>query len=288
MLISAGLVSLVSVREAAADDPPAPDTIELAGIIRDFKEWTVPGGHPDFEHMPQNGFGRYSGNVDTTLGVDGKPVFTGDGAKVAREWRDAEHRQISYSVYDPDLGDIEGHFAAPSTGGINSAGSFAQWYRDMPGVCLSAPLTITLVRQPDGLYVFDDKADPDYSDLGGFFPIDGQLFGNSGGQPDHNFHFTYELHAEFTYDADGDQHFKFVGDDDVWVFIDGRLVIDLGGVHAAHDQYVDLSRLGLDDGETYTLDFFFAQRHRPQSNFRIETNIFLEGLPIPSVLVMCD
>ena len=73
------------------------------------------------------------------------------------------------------------------------------------------------------------------------------------------------------------QIFKFVGDDDVWVFINDQLVIDLGGVHAARTQYVDLSRLGLVDGETYALDFFFAERHRAQSNFRIVTNLELES-----------
>ena len=165
---------------------------------------------------------------------------------------------------------------------------FDQWFRDVLGVNISAPLHLTLLRQPDGTYVFDDKLDAHYSDLGGFFPIDDQLFGNPGGHPDHNFHFTFELHTQFTYHVDGARYFKFTGDDDVWVFIDGKLAIDLGGVHAAVDQYIDLTRLGLNDGETYTLDFFFAERHRTQSNFRITTNLILTGSSLPTVSQLYD
>ena len=107
--------------------------------------------------------------------------------------------------------------------------------------------------------MFDDKTDPVYSEKGGFFPIDDELFGNSPGPISRNFHFTFELHTQFTYNADQQNLFRFTGDDDVWVFINGKLVIDIGGVHSAVDQTIDLDRLGLEDGETYSLDFFFAE-----------------------------
>ncbi len=74
----------------------------------------------------------------------------------------------------------------------------------------------------------------------------------------------------------------------MWLYIDGKLVTDLCGVHAAHDQFVDLDRLGLMDGESYQLDFFFAQRYAPQSHFRIETNIVLNSLPIATVSAVFD
>jgi fibro-slime domain-containing protein len=223
------------------------------------------------------------GNIRPTLGDDGRPVFVGGGFHVKQQWLDAAGLPIYYGLRDTSLGDLSGRKGAASTGGIQDAASFSQWFRDVPGVNLSRPLTLTLVRDSTGSYVFDDKQDALYRGRGGFFPIDDELLGNPGGRPDHNFHFTYELHTEFTYDNSARQVFRFVGDDDVWVFINGKLVIDIGGVHAAVDQYVDLNRLGLEDGETYTLDFFFAERHRTQSNFRIETNLKLENLGTPTI-----
>jgi fibro-slime domain-containing protein len=281
-------MSLKHPGSLTASSPPPPQSIQLTGVVRDFKEYTVPGGQADMERTPDNGFGRYSGNVELTLGSNGKPVFTGSGHKISTQWRDAEHRQICHCVYDASLGDDAGEWGSASTGGIQSAASFSQWYNDVPGINLSAPLTITLNRQSDGSYVFDDKLDPLYSSRGGFFPIDNQLFGNSPGSPHHNYHFTYELKTQFTYQASANQVFKFIGDDDVWVYINNQLVIDLGGVHAAHDQVIELNRLGLVDGQTYHLDFFFAERHRTQSNFRIQTNLMLESTALPSITAGYD
>lgn len=267
----------------AGADESMPGEMELIGVVRDFRERTHPGGHPDFEREPDHGFGHYMGNIREALGDDGKPVFVGGGFHVTQQWTDAAGLPVFYKLYDSSRGDIAGRKGAASTGGIRDAASFNQWFRDVPGVNLSRPLTLKLVRNASGSYVFDDEQEQKYRDLGGFFPIDDELFGNPGGRPDHNFHFTFELHTEFTYDASANQVFRFIGDDDVWVFVDGRLVIDIGGVHAAVDQYVELNRLGLVDGETYTLDFFFAERHRTQSNFRIETNLKLENRGRPTI-----
>ncbi|MDP7008932.1 MAG: fibro-slime domain-containing protein [Phycisphaerales bacterium] len=259
-----------------------PETIELTGTVRDFKERSVCGGHPDFEVYPSRGFAQYCKNIAEQLGSDGLPVFTGNGRKVKWQCSDSNWNPICWTLYDCSLGDHNIVFRGPSTGGIQSASSFNQWFRDVEGVNISIPLAITLVRQSDGSYVFDDSEDQLYQSLGGFFPIENQGWGNPGGSPDRNFHFTFELHTEFTYDENGAQYFSFLGDDDVWVFINGQLVIDLGGVHGATEQGVDLTRLNLEDGETYALDFFFAERHRTQSNFRFQTNLQLETASLPT------
>jgi fibro-slime domain-containing protein len=67
----------------------------------------------------------------------------------------------------------------------------------------------------------------------------------------------------------------------MWVFINRRLAIDLGGIHSAKAAEVDLDaragELELEIGETYPLHFFFAERHTNQSNFTIETSIAEPG-----------
>jgi fibro-slime domain-containing protein len=157
-----------------------------------------------------------------------------------------------------------GQSGNPTTHGQTA---FDQWYRDTPGINMGAPLSITLTEiGSTGIFQYINNS---------FFPIDNQLFGNQG-RP-HNFHFTYEVHTTFTYM--GGETFTFTGDDDLWVFLNDRLAIDLGGVHGALSATVDLDAsagtLGLVTGNTYDFDLFFAERHTSQSNFRIETTIAL-------------
>lgn len=157
-------------------------------------------------------------------------------------------------------------FKGPNgNGAITSTDTFNQWYNDAPGVNLKTVLPVELKETAPGSGVFSYQS----SD---FFPIDGQLFGNQGRS--HNFHFTLELHSSFTYK--GGEVFQFTGDDDIWVFINKRLVVDLGGVHGPVSGAVNLDTLGLTPGQTYSFDFFFAERHTFGSNFRLQTSINLQ------------
>ena len=291
-LICVGIASLLVPCAAAEEpEPELPESVEITGVVRDFKAMDDDGGHPDFENEAALE-GRYAGSIAPLIGTDGRPVFTGNGARVGEQWRDNANRQISHLLYEnfPMPGDTAGGWEEPGDGGITSTRTFAHWFRDVPVYNMSMPLRLTLYRQANGMYVFDDQMDPQYIELNGFFPIDDQLFGDSGGHGAHahNYYFTFEVHTQFQYDASAGQNFKFEGTDTVWLYIDGILVNDLVGVHAAHDQYVDLNRLGLEDGEWYQLDFFFAQRYMPQSHFRIETNILLESLPLGTVSTVFD
>jgi fibro-slime domain-containing protein len=160
---------------------------------------------------------------------------------------------------------------APSGATPHTAGpaQFAQWFRDVPGINQSFTVTLALTESSPGRFTYDSSA---------FFPIDGMGYGNSGVANDgmmHNFHFTTEIHTTFKYN--GGEVFNFLGDDDLWLFINGRLAIDLGGLHQALPGSVNLdqmaSALGIQTGNSYAMDIFHAERHTDASNFHVETTI---------------
>jgi len=149
---------------------------------------------------------------------------------------------------------------------------FDMWYNDTPNYNMSLNSSLGFVWDGSN-YVYSSNS---------FFPLDGQLLGNDGRS--HNFHFTMELHSSFTYMPG--QVFSFTGDDDVWVFINDELVIDLGGVHGAQSASVNLDTLGLTTGENYAFDLFFAERHTTASNFFATTNIELAPVPVPGAVLL--
>jgi len=164
-----------------------------------------------------------------------------------------------------------GQAGSPTTHGQTA---FDQWYNNTAGVNLAAslPLTLNETSPGSGVYQYASSA---------FFPIDGALLGNQG-RP-HNYHFTLEIHTQFTYQ--GGEVFHFTGNDDLFLFIDDQLVIDLGGVHVAQSGSVSLGTLGLTVGNNYDLDLFFAERHTTQSNFMMQTSIVFDDPVIPSVTI---
>ena len=159
--------------------------------------------------------------------------------------------------------------------------NFDQWFNDVAGVNSAGDCTLTLTKI---------NAIPEYSFMDpSFFPIDdvddentrcesGSHFGNNG-NPNHNYFFTYELNTSFTYL--GGETLSVTGDDDVFVFINDKLVIDLGGVHPAASDSVSLDTLGLTPGNNYSFDLFFAERHTTESSLTFTTSILFEEPSTP-------
>eukprot|EP01132_Coremiostelium_polycephalum_P005791 gene5791-7203_t len=230
-----------------ADD--LPNQISLMGVYRDL----TPDTNPDFEIDNPNHV--IKGLVKPILGADRKPVY------------------------------CCGSNPAPSKDQyvIHSDKSFHSWFHDSPGINIPIVYPLTMVRNASAedprIYSFTED---------NFFPIDGKgfddpklypnrkIYRDSKGTP-HNFHFCLELHATFTYV--GGEVFRFRGDDDVWVYINNKMVVDLGAPHdiVGNNGYgeVALDTLGLTLMNDYPFDFFYCERHTTESHIMISTSIRL-------------
>lgn len=242
--ISSTLSPVTSVETEATSAPPLVCTVTrtLPGVVRDFSE-----DHPDMEPCDEDGIDCRSekGLVQSLLGSDGKP-------------------QLAVPLSD----------GSP----IHSADSFKQWFNDVEGVNTSTPfdLQITVQRYRAPVKIgFDSANPPDGSPEGfgkdpkGFFPID-QL--NTTTRP-HNYSFTYEVATYIEYT--GGETLTVKGDDDIFVFLNHHLVIDLGGIHLPEEATINFdnlaSQIGLEPDNVYDLRLFFAERHVEQSNLYLST-----------------
>ncbi|KAH9249760.1 hypothetical protein BASA81_012567 [Batrachochytrium salamandrivorans] len=161
---------------------------------------------------------------------------------------------------------------------VYSADSFSSWYEDNRmfnrRIGYQQKLTLdTSTKQ----YTYDSSVE-----TGNFFnpfTLSNQL---NKGWPLSNaetttkkFWFTVEIHTSFQYN--GTEVFSFSGDDDVHVYINQILVIDLGGVHDRRAAKITLAnfatKLGLVKGQVYQFDMFHVERQTSESNFALTTTL---------------
>jgi fibro-slime domain-containing protein len=241
----------------------------MAATVRDFSK-----DHPDFDFGNITGERLTKGMVQSILGPDRKPISTGIGLPAP----------LTYGLFDK-------WWVTDTANADPKLRSYAS--------CIDIPMG----KARDGLWEYDSyrNSPSDHS----FFPAEGTANNKHGdilpsscyvkpppdstswvtSGPFRNGNFCMESHATFIYQPG--QNLAFRGDDDVWIFINDQLVVDLGGVHTPKSDSVGLDKLNLTAGKEYNWDFFYCDRQPCGSALRMKTSIYLRqrralfGKPLP-------
>ncbi len=162
-------------------------------------------------------------------------------------------------------------------------GTIKEWFQEDISSGKSNKTCTDLIMRPNINGVYEANHAGIYNDwegVNGFFPLDTFEHDNNyrnlkseDNKSDHNYHYCMKVHTQFTYAPN--QVFNFIGDDDVWVFIDGEIALDLGGVHGPADGKIILDDVIADDKKKGKHDFhlFYCERRLTQSNLLIQTDM---------------
>ena len=167
------------------------------------------------------------------------------------------------------------------------------WLNGLGGSSPTVSYAENSKKAQDSLYSYSDREASGY----GFFPFDGDRTGNVNAK---NYGFGMRVDVKFNLGENGkingvDQKFNFTGDDDVWVYVDNKLILDLGGDHKKASGSINFATLSVtaDTGNTFnnatrntsftldnyndptaehTLTMFYVERGMIESNLSFNFN----------------